>query len=127
MFKFSKKGDAYKLDEDYSVFLKFSQPEIISKYGSVTENGLLTLKGGWFWNGSNVVPDSSKCHRASCVHDYFCEYMNGNLKGKKWRSMRLSADKEYEYMLREDGMSRTRAKVRYLGLRSYANTMGWMK
>ena len=71
------------------------------------------------WNGSNVVPDTKACMRASATHDALCQLIN---EGKLSRKYRKNADQLYRDMMIEDGAWHWHAGLRYRCLRVWA---GW--
>lgn len=90
-----------------------SDLDVIASIGEEDTDGcrMLTLNPGFAWNGSNVVPDTPACMRASAVHDALCQLMEldrlPNIR-KNWGA----AARLYRKMCQEDGMTFMRRNIR---------------
>jgi len=84
-------------------------------------NGRLTLKIGFFWNGSNFSIDASTNMRASAFHDALYYLLDIEAIKHTWNNRR-KADKVMYNIMREDGASWIRCRYFWRGLR----TFGWL-
>lgn len=104
-----KKGYKYQLANDYTHELVHFGKDDQGATGFVSiNNGHLTLKRGYAWDGpSGPTFDTKNFMRGSLVHDGLYELMrNGVLDPAIHRE---PADKELHSACRADGMSRFRA------------------
>ena len=69
-----------------------------------TRHGI-TLLPGYEWNGSNVIPDSPHCMRASAIHDAWCQAMRSGIYDDTEDNWDLGAQ-EYARICRADGMNK---------------------
>ena len=87
---------------------------------ALDEAGRLTVAPGYLWDGSSgPTVDGAADPVPSLVHDVLYEAMRARKLSKDARSR---SDGLYYDLLRERGMSRTRAGLRWIGLRIFA---GW--
>ena len=82
----------------------------IDQYVSFAQDGL-TLRRGYEWNGSNLVPDSPECMRASAVHDAWCQAMRLRIYSNTEKNWDRGAE-EYAAICRVDGLGRLDARTR---------------
>ena len=86
----------------------------------ILKDGVLTLKRGYSWDGaSGPAIDTKNNMRSSLVHDALCQLI---WSGRIPESRQIDADKEFRRICIEDGMSKIRANIDYIGLRLYAVT-----
>ena len=114
-----RSGYKYQLDGDYSVQLKYIIPSrhIDSEYISLTENGLLTIKHGYAWDGpSGPTVDSKSFMRGSLVHDVIYQLIRQNFLSI---ANREAADLELIEICKEDGMGFIRRKYVFYSLRRF--------
>ncbi len=92
-----------------------------SRFISLSEEGLLTVKVGYAWDGpSGPVLDRKSTMRAALVHDALYQMMRqGALDAKKWRE---PADALFRQMCIEDGVWRWLAAVYYRALRRFGES-----
>ena len=83
---------------------------------SFTAHGV-TVPSGFVFDGASaprifwsIIPPFKRTKKASCIHDYLCR----NAKSKEDRKR---ADEIFYRMLQESGISETRCKIGYLGVR----------
>ena len=108
-----KKGYKYILAEDYRIFLGIAD-EVENPFIKIN-NGILTIKSGYAWDGATGAIDTKNFMRGSLVHDALYQ-----LIGEEKFSDRKFADDTLRKICREDGMSSFRAyyvwkAVRLLG------------
>ena len=124
-YKVIRKDREYVMCRDYShkwlqgekpVIGKFNLPR---KKNSATfrKNGI-TLHKGFKWNGSNIVPDSRKCMRASAIHDARVGAMRRRIYEDSENNWDRGA-REYEAICLADGMGRRRAARRRIAIEMY--------
>lgn len=112
-----KSGYKYQLHEAYAAKIPIlPQKNIVTEYIELDEEGLLSIKKGYAWNGpSGPAIDTLNFMRGSLVHDALYQLMrNEELHRDQYRK---PADQLLRKMCREDGMSRLRAWCAYFGLR----------
>jgi hypothetical protein len=117
-FKYKKVKGGYVLTEDYHYMGKV-KPTFMVKHNffQIYQTGLVIVKKGYFWNGANIVKDTKKNLRASCVHDAYCQALGWYLIPMK--PYRQKSDETFSDICKEDGMSKFVAGLYYLGLRVY--------
>lgn len=113
-------GYRYQLHKDYRVQLELKpEHDIWYEWGSITKDGLLEIREHYAWDGpSGPAMDTKNAMRGSLIHD--CLYQLIRI-GKLPESCREAADKEYQRICREDGMSRFRAFVHFRALRRFGS------
>ena len=114
-----KKGYKYQLVEKYTLEIPINpDSDIVSPSGYIqlTEEGELTIKKGYAWDGpSGPTFDTLNFMRGSLVHDVLYQLMReGSLDNITHRE---PADRLLQKMCKEDGMSTIRAWWVYKGLR----------
>jgi len=113
----SKTQHIYFLDEDsISVQTEIKGYDVKLDFIELTSQGLLTLYKNFKWNGSTFVQDTPMCMRASAFHDALSKLISQNLISALFK---ITVDKLYFKICRDDGMSWLQAKIRYAGLRAY--------
>ena len=117
-FKYKKVKGGYVLTEGYYYMGKV-KPEFMVKHNffHIYRTGLVLIKKGYFWNGANLIKDSKKNLRASCVHDTYCQAMSLYILPMK--RFRAKSDRVFSDICKQDGMNRFIAKLYYIGLRVY--------
>ena len=82
----------------------------------------ITVPQGFRFDGAStpralwsVVPPFKRTKKAACIHDWNC-------RNAKNASERKDADKLFRTMLLEAGLSKTRARLAYWGVRAGAKT-----
>lgn len=66
----------YKYTLEADVYFKIKELEGIifkCKFGCI-ENGSLTIKKGYSWNGATGVINTARTYWASCIHDFLYQY-----------------------------------------------------
>ena len=99
-----RKGYKNQLYDEPEVFqLKYIFPEqdIITKLGTITTKGVMTVFPWFAWDGaSGLTYDTKNVVRGSCGHDFLYELIRfGLLPFHFWKL----ADKELDQWLKEDG------------------------
>jgi len=130
--KYSKvKAYKYKLEEDYTQKTDITGYEFNTRYYSMFENGILTVKYGYAWDGSSVPfkrlfrilsfglyhPDKY-CKIASLVHDALCQAMREGLLPVEDKQR---ADLIYQSLCILGGMGARQANRRYRALREFGD------
>lgn len=82
----------------------------LDRYVSYRADGL-TLHKDYEWNGSNLVPDTPECMRASAVHDAWCQAMRLGVFSDTEKNWDRGAQ-EYSAICRADGLRRRDARFR---------------
>jgi hypothetical protein len=82
----------------------------------LSNDGAITVRPGFEWDGSTFVRDTQACTRASLFHDVLCLMIK---RGELPKQQRKRADLLYRRWCIEDGMPRHEANFRYLGLSIY--------
>lgn len=113
-----RSGYKYQLAKEYKQRIDIRPRElIVSSYIILTEEGDLTVEVGYAWDGpSGPVIDTTHNMRASLVHDALYQLMR-----EGWLNLtthRRKADKMFELMCVEDGVSTALARAFYYGLRA---------
>lgn len=114
-----RSGYKYQLAEIYSISVVIQPDEPVeTEYIELSDEGLLTLKAGYAWDGpSGPTVDTKSFMRGSLVHDALYQLMrNGHLPA----GCRLDADQELHRICLEDGMTRFRAWYILWGVRKGA-------
>ena len=110
-----KKGYKYQLAEIYRLFdmaLSFDLDfdETIKSDFIILDEGVLTIKPGYAWDGATGAIDTDNFMRASLVHDALYQLMRENKLNRKFRK---TVDRLLKQLCLEDGMSRFRANYVY--------------
>ena len=105
-----REGYKYILEDDFQVQLRHVRPKanVITPMIELTADGLLTIRRGYAWDGaSGPTFDTTSSMRASLVHDALYQLIReGFLLFEQDRPL---ADRELEWIGREDGMWAARA------------------
>jgi len=115
-----RQGYKYQLSESYEVLIPelAKQPAITTEYISIN-NGLLSLKKGYAWDGpSGPTIDTKTFMRGSLIHDALYQLLREAYLPKEDRK---TADKVLRRMCLEDNMCFLRANVVYLAVRLCAS------
>lgn len=109
-------GYKYQLNDEYSITLPFTCPDIDDEFISVRK-GVLIISKGYAWDGpSGPTLDTPDFMRGSLVHDAGYQLGRGGLLDESFRE-------KFDSLLREicieDGMSVIRADVVYTGVREF--------
>ncbi len=116
------RGYKYILAEDEQ--LQIDPPGMISHKYITLDQGELTIRKGYCWDGSSVplkkyfkwIWNADKyCKTASLVHDALCQLMREGLLSKSYKAY---IDGLYRDMSIQGGMGKRQAKLRYKFLRS---------
>ncbi len=111
-------GYKYQLAEDYSMQLPILGLSVNTNYIDLDEQGLLTIKEGYAWDGpSGPAIDTKNFMRAAMVHDALYQLMR---KFHLSIRHRKDADQIMRKICLEDGMSKIRAWWCYVGVRKGA-------
>ena len=112
-----KKGYKYKLCGNITRQTTILQDKDINRrYISLNENGLLTVKSGYCWDGATGAIDTKTIMRASLIHDALCQLINNKIISKTYQ---ILSDKELYDICIEDGMSKVRAWWIYHAVRHF--------
>jgi len=117
-----KSGYKYQLEKEYVAEIPIVPSQnIATEYIELNEEGLLSIKKGYAWNGpSGPAIDTLNFMRGSLVHDALYQLMrNEKLDINQHRK---PADELLRKMCRKDGMSWIRAWCAYFGLRIFGET-----
>lgn len=109
----------YQLADDYKITISIKpKSDITTDFIELSTAGVLLIKKGYAWDGpSGPVVDTEENMRASIVHDALYQLMrHGELST---RTHRRAADKLFQEICKEDGVSNFRASAYYKALRSY--------
>ena len=104
----------YQIKIDFLIQTGFYSQTCKTEFIVLTPDGMLWIKAGYSWNGSNWSSDKNAMF-ASLVHDALYQLMRLGLLGRK--VFRKPADALYRDMCIAEGMLRLRARWRYIGLR----------
>ena len=123
-YEIIKFGYEYKMLVNLGYTSNIIPPKPIDEpYYSLDENGIITAKQGYCWDGATGGIDTPNFMRGSLFHDICCQMIN---EGRLPRSYRKKCDKLLYKILREDGMNIIRAKwVVYNSVRAYAKLAGY--
>ncbi len=111
-----RSGYKHQLAEDFCVWTDVKPDlRIRTKFITLDATGILEIRSGYSWDGaSGPIADTPEVMRASLVHDALYELMrNGKLSVRDHRD---AADRLFEKICVEDGVSELVAKIYYLGL-----------
>ncbi|MDH3269800.1 MAG: hypothetical protein OEN56_00615 [Gemmatimonadota bacterium] len=112
-----RSGYKYQLRGEYVDWVAI-RPEraIETEYVCLEEDGRVTLKGGYAWDGpSGPSIDTQTFMRGSLVHDALYQLMRlGELDAERWRD---TTDRELQRMCRDDGMFWLRSVWVYFAVR----------
>ena len=103
-----KKGYQYQLAVNWVIFISICpRLSIETDYIKLSNNGLLTIKKGYAWDGATGAIDSKNFMRGALVHDALYQLMREQkLDANKCKE---PADRILQTLCRADGMSRFRA------------------
>jgi hypothetical protein len=103
-------GYKYQLVEDYTCFIGVCPPKsLVSKWVILSDNGFLTIRKGYAWNGaSGPTWDTKNSIRASLLHDAVYQLIRLGLVEASWKE---KADNLLHDVLVEDGMNIVRAEI----------------
>ena len=109
----------YQLLEDWSVQTTIEGAAAkIDGFIELTQDGLLTVKRGYSWDGpSGPTVDTKNSMRASLAHDALYQIERSGHLGQEWR---LAADRLLYDLCIQDGMWRIRAKAWLWAVRTFA-------
>lgn len=100
---------SYRLIKDISKKTNSRPPNgkgLLTKFGYLDDDGLLTLYAGFCWDGATGALDTNDIMRASAFHDWFC---NNVLNRSLPSSYRREGDDLFYIIMLEDGAPRWRA------------------
>lgn len=111
------KGYKYELMQP-NISVPVSLPcDILVNHSYISlHNGLLTVYQGYCWDGATGVPDNIDNLRASLFHDALYQLMRLGLLDRKHRDV---ADRLFQKICLEDGMSKNWADLMYKGLKAF--------
>lgn len=107
-----REGYKYVLEEDFQVQLRHVRPKmhVATPFIELTTDGLLTIRKGYAWDGaSGPTFDTNSSMRAALAHDAIYQLIR-----ESWLIFELDrplADRELEWIGREDGMWAARART----------------
>ena len=113
-----KAGYKYQIWEDYEHQLSYhfrAKENFETPFLKLDTGALLTVKQGYAYDGpSGPTIDTKNSMRGALVHDCLFQFMRMGLISP---DRRKEADKEFKRLLIEDGMSKIRAQIWYIGVR----------
>lgn len=109
-----KSGYKYQLFEDESVQLNIIGHFVDEKFILLTEDGILTAKAGYAWDGSTGVFDTKSSMTASLFHDVIYQLIRERMLPP---SVKTVADKLYYDLCLRGGMWGVQAIWRYQGVK----------
>lgn len=112
-----RSGYKYQLASKYSITsgIKPTEP-IDTEFIKLNTRGRLTIVRGYAWDGpSGPVIDTKENMRASLVHDALYQLMRHRKLNAD--AHKDKADRLFEKICIQDGVSRTIAQIYYLGLK----------
>lgn len=112
-------GYKFQLVESYSVDVGFQTlvSVAIGDWVSLTDQGVLTIKDGYAWDGaSGQVEQSKEILRGSLVHDALYQLMRAGMLGQEYRER---ADMVLKRICLEDGMSHWFAQMVFSAVREF--------
>ena len=96
------------------------KPLIDTEYIALDDNGDLTIRAGFTWDGASEPAIQTKdSMRASLIHDAYYQLIR---QGYVDISYREKADSAYRRICIEDGMPHPRAQAHYIVLRMFCAT-----
>ena len=109
-----KSGYKYQLAKDYRVYIGIHPGKPIeTKFISLSNDGYLTIRAGYAWDGSSWSIDNKKSMPASLVHDALYQLMRQGLLDLENRNQ---VDMLYRSMCVDAGMWEWWASIRYKAL-----------
>lgn len=95
-------GYKYQLQRDHTELTPVTGVSIVDDYFVLTQNGLLTVRKGYAWDGaSGPTFDTLNSMRPSLVHDVFCQVLrDGRLDYVKWQDTVRTGDDHINTSLR---------------------------
>lgn len=106
----------WQYDEDKVFETGIVGHTVVHDYFVLDNNGKLTLKKGYAWNGATAAIDTDSFIDPSAVHDAFYQMIKEKLVPE---SVRLKADLLLRKMCIEKGMLRLRAEYVFLMVRAF--------
>lgn len=88
--------------------------EYHNEFLSIDRIGVLTIKGGYHWNGANCFPDIEEILYPSLVHDALYQLLD---EGAIDMEDRKKADKFFYHLCLKHGMNKNLAYVVYRAVR----------
>ena len=116
------KSGKYQLVENeyFHVDVLPIKPLIDTEYIALDDNGDLTIRAGFTWDGASEPAIQTKdSMRASLIHDAYYQLIR---QGYVDMSYREKADSAYRRICIEDGMPHPRAQAHYIVLRMFGAT-----
>lgn len=113
-----KKGYKYKLEEDFKIQLGF-KPQLtifIEHPFMIFEDGFLTIKKGYSWDGASCAIDTKTFMRGALVHDVLYQLIR---EGFLLKEDRKACDKELIRICSLDGMCGLRRAYVYRAVRIF--------
>lgn len=115
-----KQGYKYQLAVGIVLYVSiYPEKPIETDYINLTNEGILTIKKGYAWDGATGAIDSKNFMRGSLVHDALYQLMReGLLDANKHKEL---ADRTLQALCRADGMSKFRAWYVYKAVQLLGN------
>lgn len=117
-----RSGYKHQLAKDFRIKtgIRPSKPGKLKNYIKLDVNGSLLVKAGYAWDGtSGPVIDDEENLRASLVHDALYQLMREKrLLAKKHKD---AADRLFQKMCVQDGVSKAEAKLYYTALKLFGS------
>ena len=113
-----RSGYKYQLASGYKVKTSIKPKKAVDDkmFIKLDKNGLLRIAAGYAWDGpSGPVIDTRENMRASLVHDAFYQLMRNKFLTAK--AHKDKADRLFQKICVQDGVSRPIAKIYYHGLK----------
>ncbi len=109
------KGMKYCLSEDFEIYTPILYNNINDKWFSLKENGLLSIKAGFCWDGpSGPTWDTKDSMKASLIHDVFCILMRD--RRLNFKLYQDEVNHFFRNLCIADGMPAWRAKLWHIAV-----------
>lgn len=113
--KYKADNYKYQLEEDYKIKISVIPPtNIVSRFFSLNEDGLLSIKAGYAWDGATGIPDSKTVIRGSLIHDVLYQMIREGHLDSEYRKI---ADEVLYHFCLLDGTNKPWAWMIYRGVR----------
>lgn len=112
-----RSGYKHQLADDYKISINIKpKADIDTQFIVLDQQGSLTVKSGYAWDGTSGIRDTDRNLRASLVHDALYQLMRR--KKLTISASKDKADRLFQKMCVEDGVPKTVAKVYYYTLKN---------
>jgi hypothetical protein len=118
--RYRKRKYKYQLVEDYTIKVNIFGFEVRTDMYYLTGDGTLVIKSGYAWDGpSGPTIDTPDTLRASLVHDCLYQMIRDGQLPPYCKDI---ADREFYYILLEDGVDKFRANIWYDGVHLFGDS-----